>query len=78
MLCKILFDDILQPGRQGHDPFLAPLAGDPHEATGKVDIPHLEVAHLRYPQAGMGHEVKAEEMPIALDVFKEYINFFGR
>jgi len=78
VLCEILFDDILQPGRQWHDPLLAPLAGDPHEAPGQVDITHLEVAHLRYPQARVGHEVKAEEMPIALDVFKEYINFFGR
>jgi len=78
MLCKILFNDILKPGRQGHDPLLAPLACDPHEAPGQVDISNFEITHLRYTQASVGHEVEAEEMPIALDVFKEYINFFGR
>jgi hypothetical protein len=75
---EILFDDILKPGGQRHDPLLATLAGDPHEAPGQVYIPYPEIGHLRYPQARMGHEVKAEEMPIAFDVFKEYINFFGR
>jgi len=78
VLREILFDDILKPGGQRHNPLLAPLAGDPHEAPGQVDIAHPEIAHLRYPQARMGHEVKAEEMPIAFDVFEENINFFGR
>jgi len=78
VLCEILFDDILKPGRQGHNPLLAPLAGDPHKAPGQVDIPHLEVAHLRDTEPSMRHEVKTEKMAIALDVFEEYINFFGR